>query len=76
MASENEKKIELTLIRRVADDGGSCPDGADCPTQYRTNRGTRITIGKRVTDPEVLKMLTMAPDEVANETPESLHGEP
>jgi hypothetical protein len=76
MSSENETKIELTLIKRVADDGGSCPDGADCPAQYRTNRGTRITIGKRVTDPEVLQMLAMAPGEVANETPESLHGEP
>jgi len=48
MTSENENKIELTLIKRVAEDGGSCPDGADCPTQYRTNRGTRITIGKRL----------------------------
>jgi hypothetical protein len=71
---ENEKKIEM--IRRVSRDGGQCPDGLDCPTQWQTNWGTRITVGTPVTDPEVLAMLCMGPGEIATETPESLHREP
>jgi hypothetical protein len=74
MTSENEKKIEM--IHRVAHDGRACPDGVDCPTQWRTSWGTRITVGTPVTDPEVIAMLRLGPGEIATETPESLHSEP
>jgi hypothetical protein len=70
MTSENEKKIEL--IKRVAEDGSSCPDGATCPAQWKTSWGTRLTQGRPVTDPEVLKMVSMPPGEVLVETPEAL----
>jgi hypothetical protein len=73
MTSENDKKI--TRIRSVAWDGAECPDGADCPTQWTTSWGTRLTQGRLVTDPEVLRMLNLPPGEVAVETPEALWGE-
>jgi hypothetical protein len=65
-----EKKI--TRIKSVSRDGGSCPDGDTCPTQWRTNWGTRITSGPPVTDPEVLRMLRLPEGEIAVETPEAL----
>ena len=67
MNSENEKTI--TRIRSVAWDGSLCPDGADCPSLLTTNWGTRLTVGRLVTDPEVLSMLDLPPGEVAIETP-------
>jgi hypothetical protein len=66
-----DKKV--TIIKRVAADGGACPDGVDCPTQARTSWGTRITIGTPVTDPEVLAQLHIGAGEIAVETPETLH---
>lgn len=75
MASENDKK--LTMIKRVSYEGGYCPDGVDCPTQWRTPWRTRITVGLPVTDPEILAMLNLPPGEIAVETPEALHeGQP
>jgi len=74
MTSDNDKK--LVLLNRVSRDGGSCPDGATCPAEYATNWGTHITVGQPVTDPEVLEMLHLAADEIATETPASLHDEP
>jgi hypothetical protein len=71
MNSENDKK--LTMINRVSRDGGHCPDGVDCPTQWKTSWRTRITVGRPVTDPEVLAMLNLPPGEIAVETPEALH---
>lgn len=73
MTSENGKR--LTRIKSVARDGGPCPDGVDCPTQWQTSWGTRITQGRPVTDPEVLAMLSLPPGEVAVETPETLWDE-
>ena len=70
MNSENEKKI--TRIRSVAWDGTACPDGADCPSLLATSWGTRLTVGRLVTDPEVLRMLNLPPGEVAIETPNEL----
>jgi hypothetical protein len=66
----NNKKI--TRIRSVAWDGTACPDGADCPSLLATNWGTRLTVGRLVTDPEVLRMLNLPPGEIAIETPNEL----
>jgi hypothetical protein len=77
MTSENEndeKKIEM--IRRVSHDGNACPDGVDCPAQWRTNWGQHITVGLPVTDPEVLAMLKLGPGEIAVVTPDALWAEP
>jgi hypothetical protein len=65
-----EKKI--TKIKSVTWDGGSCPDGDTCPTQWQTSWGTRITQGTPVTDPEVLRMLHLPEGEGAVETPDAL----
>jgi hypothetical protein len=70
MNSENDKKI--TRIRSVAWDGTACPDGADCPSLLETSWGTRLTVGRLVTDTEVLRMLNFPPGEVAIETPDEL----
>lgn len=70
MSSENDKKI--TRLRSVTWDGGDCPDGVDCPAQWQTSWGTRLTQGRLVTDPEVLQMLKLPPGEIAVETPEAL----
>ena len=70
MNSKNEKKI--TRIRSVAWGGGACPDGADCPSLLATSWGTRLTVGRLVTDPEVLRMLSLPPGETAIETPREL----
>jgi hypothetical protein len=72
MNSENKKTV--VLINRVSHGGESCPDGADCPAQWQTSWGRRITVGTPVTDPEVLTMLRLAPGEIAVETPDALHG--
>jgi hypothetical protein len=72
MNSENEKTI--TRIRSVAWDGTACPDGADCPSLLATNWGTRLTVGRLVTNPEVLRMLGLPPGETAIETPNELWG--
>lgn len=65
-----EKKI--TRIKSVSPTGDDCPDGATCPTQWRTSWGTRITQGMPVTDPEVLGMIKAPDGEVLVETPEAL----
>lgn len=74
MSSENEKTI--VLINRVSDDGEPCPDGVDCPSQWQTSWGRRITVGTPVTDPQVLAMLRIGPGEIAVETPDALHQAP
>jgi hypothetical protein len=71
-----ESKKSIVLINRVSDSGEPCPDGVDCPAQWQTNWGRRITVGTPVTDTEVLAMLHLAPGEVAVETPEALHEAP
>lgn len=71
-----ESKKGIVLINRVSGSGESCPDGVDCPAQWQTNWGKRITVGTPVTDPEVLAMLRLAPGEIAVETPDALHGAP
>jgi hypothetical protein len=71
MTSENNEK-KITRLRSVAWDGGPCPDGADCPSLVATNWGARITVGRLVTDPEVLHMLHLPPGETAIETPDEL----
>jgi hypothetical protein len=70
MNSESEKKI--TMIRSVAWDGTACPDGADCPSLIATSWGTRLTVGRLVTDPGVPRMFSLAPGEAAIETPNEL----
>lgn len=73
MTGENSKiEKKITIIRRVSWDGSACPDGADCPTQIATNWGKHLTIGRPVTDPEVLRMLNLPPGEVVIETPDEL----
>jgi hypothetical protein len=74
MNSENEKTI--VLINRVSHSGEACPDGVDCPAQWQTSWGRRITVGVPVTDPEVLAVLRLAPGEIAVETPDALHATP
>ena len=71
-----ESKKSIVLINRVSDSGEACPDGVDCPAQWQTNWGRRITVGTPVTDPDVLAMLCLAPGEIAVETPDSLHEVP
>ena len=56
----------------MAWDGRDCPDGADCPSQVATTWGMRITVGRLVTDPQVLSTLDVPPGQVAIETPEQL----
>jgi hypothetical protein len=70
MHSESKKKI--TRIKSVAWDGGACPDGADCPSLIATNWGTRLTVGRLVTDPGILRMLHLPPGKTAIETPDEL----
>ncbi len=65
-----DKKI--TRIKSVSQNGDACPDGATCPTQWKTNWGTRITQGRPVTDPEVLGMINPPDGEILVETPEAL----
>jgi hypothetical protein len=71
-SKNNETEKKITIVRRVSWDGSSCPDGADCPAQISTNWGRRLTVGRLVTDPEVLRMLNLPPGEVAVETPDEL----
>jgi hypothetical protein len=47
-----------------------------CPTQWKTNWGTRITQGRPVTDPDVLGMINPPDGEILVETPEALWEEP
>ena len=71
-SDNNETEKKITIIKRVSWDGGACPDGVDCPAQISTNWGMRVTVGRVVTDPEVLSMLNLPPGEVAIETPDEL----
>jgi hypothetical protein len=66
----SDKRIER--IKSVSEDGSPCPDGATCPTQWKTSWGTRLTQGRPVTDPEVLAMLNLPLGETVVETPEAL----
>lgn len=61
--------LELTRI------AGNCADGRTCPARYRTNRGTIMTVGKRVTDSAELALMPVGPDEVVNEVPDSLYAD-
>jgi hypothetical protein len=54
---------------------GTCPDGNTCPTIYGNDRGTRFVQGRRVTDPDVLSQLRVAPGEEVVEVPAELLGE-
>lgn len=77
MSSEdNSSDRQITRLKSVSWDGIDCPDGADCPTQWQSSWGTRITQGRLVTDPEVLRMLNLPPGEIAVETPDQLWSEP
>jgi hypothetical protein len=74
MTSDNSKQI--TRIKSVSLNGGPCPDGADCPTSWRTTEGTYIIQGVPVTDPEVLAVLKLPVGEIAVEIPAALWDEP
>jgi hypothetical protein len=62
--------VELTEIWSSAD----CSSGPTCPAEaaaaYPDGRRTRIRVGRRVTDPDILARLNIGPDEVANEVDE------
>ncbi len=46
----------------------TCKDG-DCPAAYRTDRGTAVIQGARVTDPAALRQLHLPAEETAVEVP-------
>jgi hypothetical protein len=64
------------LINRVFRSSDGCPDGIDCPAQWQTSCGRRITAGTQVTDPEALEVLRLALGEIAVETPDALYAAP
>lgn len=60
--------MRLTLIRRA----GDCSDTDTCPAKYATDRGTRVFIGRLVTDPADLAGLPVGPGEAVVEVPEDI----
>lgn len=54
----------LTFIRKTVQSGDS-----NCPSLYRTDRGTFLVQGWRVTDPEALAQLNIPAHETVIEVP-------
>jgi hypothetical protein len=60
---------------RISKLRSTCPDGNTCPTIYKTDRGTRLVQGWKVTDPSILSQLGVPPGEEVVEVPAELFGE-
>ncbi|HET8684860.1 MAG TPA: hypothetical protein VFM54_23765 [Micromonosporaceae bacterium] len=56
--------MKLTFIRKTALSGDS-----NCPSLYRTDRGTFVVQGWRITDPETLAQLSIPGHETVVEVP-------
>ncbi|MDI1461839.1 hypothetical protein QEZ54_12735 [Catellatospora sp. KI3] len=56
--------MQLTFIRKTALSGDT-----NCPSLYRTDRGTFVVQGWRVTDPEALSQLDVPAHETVVEVP-------
>lgn len=56
--------MKLTFVRKTALSGES-----NCPSLYRTDRGTFVVQGWRVTDPETLAQLDIPAHETVIEVP-------
>ena len=56
--------MKLTFIRKTAQSGD-----ANCPSLYRTDRGTYVVQGWRVSDPEALGQLDVPGHETVVEVP-------
>lgn len=54
---------------------GDCNDGKACPGLYRTERGSVLARGLKVTDPEVLAALDLPEHETVVELPAALVAE-
>jgi hypothetical protein len=62
--------VKLTFIRKTAQSQVN-----NCPSLYRTDRGTFVVQGWRVSDPEALAQLDIPPHETAVEVPEDVLAE-
>jgi hypothetical protein len=62
--------MKLTFIRKTRLSGDT-----NCPSLYRTDRGTFVVQGWRVTDPEALAQLDIPPHETVVEIPEDVLAE-
>ncbi|ROT32933.1 hypothetical protein [Micromonospora sp. HM5-17] len=62
--------MKLTFIRKTAQSQVN-----NCPSLYRTDRGTFIVQGWRVSDAEALSQLDIPPHETAVEVPEDVLAE-
>ncbi len=62
--------MKLTFIRKTAQSQVN-----NCPSLYRTDRGTFVVQGWRVSDPEALAQLDIPPHETAVEVPEDVLAE-
>lgn len=56
--------MKLTFIRKTVQSGDS-----NCPSLYRTDRGTFVVQGWRVSDPEALAQLDIPSHETVVEVP-------
>lgn len=56
--------MKLTFIRKTVESGDT-----NCPSLYRTDRGTFVVQGWRLTDPEALAQLDIPAHETAVEVP-------
>ncbi|HZN17307.1 MAG TPA: hypothetical protein VFB84_03820 [Micromonosporaceae bacterium] len=56
--------MNLTFVRKTALSGDS-----NCPSLYRTDRGTFVVQGWRITDPETLAQLDIPGHETVVEVP-------
>jgi len=56
--------MKLTFIRKTALSGDS-----NCPSLYRTDRGTFVVQGLRITDPQTLAQLNIPGHETVVEVP-------
>jgi hypothetical protein len=70
MKSDQEAGMEITL---VAKDPDSVPDGS--PSLYRTDRGSWIVQGWKVTDPDALAVMSIPDGETCVEIPDRLIGQ-
>jgi hypothetical protein len=59
--------MRLTQLR-----GDDCPDGRTCPAVHKTDRGTLVLVGRKISEPEDLAQLAIGPDEIAIEVPAGL----
>ncbi|MEE6262922.1 hypothetical protein [Plantactinospora sonchi] len=56
--------MKLTFVRKTAQSQVN-----NCPSLYRTDRGTFVVQGWRISDPEALSQLDIPPHETAVEVP-------